>query len=114
MSIKAQLGGRPSLNATLVTQSVNSIAPIRLASVVLLASNWEGSESPYTQIVTIEGVTERSKVDLQPSVAQLEIFHDKDIAFSTENDDGVVTVFAVGDKPTQDYTIQATVTEVAL
>jgi hypothetical protein len=51
-------------------------------------------------------------VTLQPSVAQLEIFHDKDIAFTTTNDGGVVTVYAIGDKPTNDYVIQATIMEV--
>ena len=30
----------------------------------------------------------------------------------TENEDGVVTVYAIGDKPTQDYTMQAQITEV--
>jgi hypothetical protein len=65
-------------------------------------------------VVSIEGVTATSKVDLTPSVEQLDIFHEKDIAFTTENDGGVVTVFAVGDRPTNNYTIQAIVTEVAV
>ena len=59
-------------------------------------------------------MTPNSKVDLQPSAEQLAIFHDKDIAFSTENEDGVVTVFAIGDKPTKDYAIQATIMEVTV
>lgn len=81
-------------------------------AVTLLSSAWNGTASPYSQVVNIEGVTEHSKVDLQPSVAQLAIFHDKDLAFVTENEDGVVTVYAIGDKPTNDYTMQATITEV--
>ena len=84
----------------------------KIVSITLLASAWEGAEDPYTQVVSIEGVTENTKVDLQPSADQLAIFHDKDLAFVTENDGGVVTVFAIGDKPTQDYTIQATLKEV--
>ena len=40
------------------------------------------------------------------------IFHDKDLAFVTENEDGVVTVYSIGDKPTNDYTIQVSITEV--
>ena len=84
----------------------------RIVNITLLASAWEGDEDPYTQVVSIEGVTENTKVDLQPSADQLAIFHDKDLAFVTENDGGVVTVFAIGDKPTQDYTIQATLKEV--
>lgn len=85
---------------------------VKLTEIALPAANWKGGESPYSQVVAVEGVSVNSKVDLQPSVEQLEIFHDKDIAFSTENDGGVVTVYAIGDKPTSDYTIQATIMEV--
>lgn len=85
---------------------------VKLTEITLPAANWKGAESPYSQVVTVEGVSVNSMVDLQPSVEQLEIFHDKDIAFSTENDGGVVTVYAIGDRPTNDYTIQATITEV--
>ena len=87
-------------------------ASVKLTEIELPAANWKGATSPYSQVVTVEDVSVNSKVDLQPSVEQLEIFHDKDIAFSTENDGGVVTVYVVGDKPTSDYTIQATIMEV--
>ena len=85
-----------------------------ISQVTLLASAWQGTESPYSQVVTVDGVTAFSKVDLQPSVEQLTIFHNKDVAFVTENEDGVVTVYAIGDKPTQDYTMQAQITEVVV
>lgn len=87
-------------------------APARISSVTLRSSAWAGSDSLYSQVVTIDGITEYSKVDLLPSVEQLAIFHDKDVAFVTENEDGIVTVFAIGDKPTQDYTMQISITEV--
>lgn len=84
----------------------------RIATVTLLADHWQGEESPYSQVVQIEGVTENDQVDLTPSIEQLAIFHNKDLALVTENEDGVVTVYALGDKPTNDYTIQVTLTEV--
>lgn len=84
----------------------------RISEVTLLASAWTGADSLYSQVVTIDGITEYSKVDLLPSVEQLAIFHNKDVAFVTENEDGVVTVYAIGDKPTLDYTIQVSITEV--
>lgn len=84
----------------------------RLIETTLLASAWTGENSLYSQVVTIDGITEYSKVDLLPSVEQLAIFHNKDVAFVAENEDGVVTVYAIGDKPTQDYTMQAQITEV--
>ena len=83
-----------------------------IASVTLLRDKWNGDDSLYSQVVSIDGVTEYSKVDLNPTVEQLAIFRKKDIAFVTENEDGVVTVYCIGQKPTSDYTMQATITEV--
>jgi hypothetical protein len=88
------------------------VAPTRVVAVDLPSSAWVGDASPYSQVVSIDGVTPNSLVDLQPSVEQLEVFRNKDLAFTTENEDGVVTVYAIGDRPKNDYTIQATVTEV--
>lgn len=84
----------------------------RIAEVELLAANWVGETSPYSQVVNIEGVTEYSQVDLTPSIEQLIVFYEKDLGFVTENEDGVVTVYAIGQKPENDYTIQVTITEV--
>ena len=85
---------------------------VKLTTITLYADNWKGATSPYSQVGAVEGVSVNSMVNLQPSVEQLEIFHDKDLAFVTENEEGVVTVFAIGDKPANDYTIQATIMEV--
>ena len=84
----------------------------RVTDVELLSVNWIGEASPYFQVVDIEGVTPNSQVDLTPSIEQLTIFHDKDLGFVTENEDGVVTVYALGQKPENDYVIQVTITEV--
>lgn len=89
--------------------------PARLTDVTILASEWKAvAESLFAQVVNIDGATEYSKVDLLPSVEQLAIFHDKDVAFVTENEGGVVTVYAIGVKPTNDYTMQVYITEVAV
>ena len=84
----------------------------KIATVELKASAWVGEGSLYSQVVEIEGVTEHSQVDLTPSIEQLVIFYEKDLGFVTENEDGVVTVYAIGQKPANDYTIQVTITEV--
>ena len=86
----------------------------RIANVTLLASGWVGTASPYAQVVAIAGVTTNTQVDLTPSIEQLSIFYNKSLAFVTENENGVVTVYALGDKPTGDYVIQATLTEVTV
>ena len=85
-----------------------------ITEVVLRASEWEGTDGLWSQILTIDGVTMNSQVDLKPSAEQLAIFHNKDLAFMTENEYGVVTVYAIGVKPTQDYTMQASITEVVV
>lgn len=87
-------------------------ASARIANVDILANKWVGNASPYSQVVAVDGATENSQVDLTPSVEQLAIFYQKDLAFVTENDGGVVTVYAIGQKPANDYTIQVTITEV--
>ena len=98
-----------------VIKNTSIQAPMaKIGNVTILANKWEGAASPYSQVVTIDGVTENSQVDLTPSVEQLAIFHEKDLAFVTENEDGVVTVYAIGQKPENDYTIQVTITEVAV
>ena len=86
----------------------------RIGVVTLLADAWVGSNNLYSQVVSIEGVTEYSQVDLTPDVQQLMTFYEKDLSFVTENEDGVVTVYAIGQKPMNDYTIQVTITEVSV
>ena len=84
----------------------------KISTITLLSSKWEGTGSPYAQVVNVVGATENSKIDLNPTVEQLSIFHNKDITFVVENADGVITVYCIGQKPANDYTIQATITEV--
>lgn len=103
-------GGTGSTGGSESTGS-NGIAP-RIGYVTLLASEWVGSDNLYSQVVDVEGATENSQVDLTPNADQLAVFHEKDLAFTTENDGGVVTVYAIGQKPANDYTIQVTITEV--
>lgn len=85
---------------------------VKIGYVTLLASAWEGEGRVHSQVVSIDGVTPNSQVDLTPDVQQLAVFYNKDITFMTENSGGEVTVYAVGQKPTNDYTVQVTITEV--
>lgn len=107
------LGSSKEVILAVVEEALKRAAkPALIGEVTLFADRWVGEESPYSQVVEVAGVTENSQVDLTPSVEQLDTFYDKDLAFVTENDDGVVTVYAIGDKPANDYTIQVTITEV--
>lgn len=87
-------------------------SPSRVVNVSLPASKWAGSGNLYSQVVSIDGITENSQVNLTPSVEQLSIFYEKDVTFITENDGGTVTVYVIGQKPTNDYTIKASIVEV--
>ena len=64
------------------------------------------------ECIPLTNITENSKVDLQITSEQLAIFYEKDLSFVTENIDGVIYVFCVGNIPENDYEIQASVVEV--
>ena len=95
-------------------QVVTTGAIPSIGVVTLLADAWVGGNNVYSQVVSIKGVTKRSQVDSTPDAEQLAAFREKDLAFVTENEDGVVTVYAIGQKPNSDYTIQVTITEVSV
>ena len=102
---------QPSMEERVSVLEENKFAK-NINTITLASDNWVGDVSPYSQVVEIPGVTDHSKVDLQPSAEQLTIFYEKDLSFVTENEDGVVTVFCIGQKPANDYTMQVVVTEV--
>lgn len=104
--------------------SVDSFILPTPASITLLADAWqpvlddvtkEPIENRYYQPVKVDNavITPNSKVDLQPSPEQLAIFHEKDLTFTAINRGGNVRVCVVGQQPTNEYTIQVTVTEVS-
>lgn len=91
-----------------------AVGATRIVEITLLASAWvaDAALNTYSQVITIDGVTEFSKVDLQPSAEQLVTFRERAVTFTTENEDGTIVAYAVGTKPQHDYTVQATITEV--
>ena len=100
----------------LEASSIKSSKPVTTIS--LYGNKWKDTENAgiYTQNISeqlIGKITEYSKIDLQPTPEQLKQFHTKDVTFTTVNDNCVVEVYAIGVKPTNDYTdIQITITEV--
>lgn len=86
----------------------------KITNITLLAANWVGDSNPWRQVVTVNGVTSNSRVDLRATALQIVELQDNDIAFIAENDDGVITVYALGSKPDVDYIIQAEITEVVV
>ena len=97
--------------------SVDSFILPKPISVTIYADKWvQATDDRWYQTVTVDNaiITPTSKVDLQPNSEQLCVFHEKDLAFVTENENGVVSIYCVGQVPQNDYTIQATVTEVVI
>lgn len=95
-----------------ISASLNKLTKVQ--DITLLASNWVGNTNPWHQVVAVNGVTANSRVDLRATALQIVELQDNDIAFIAENDDGVITVYALGSKPDVDYTIQAEITEVVV
>ena len=103
--------------AILKTLTVNgtryNVTPVVPApSVTLLAEKWEGNGDKHQQVVAVSGATDHTKVDLQPESDQLAELRHLALSLVAENEGGVVTVYAVGNRPTKDYTFQVTLTEV--
>ena len=93
------LGGTNNWTPETVTDSSGNVIGVRNGQIV----NVNNAE-----------ITKRSKVDLQITSEQMVIFYQKDLAFVTENDDGVITVYCVGNIPEHDYRVQVAVTEVVV
>lgn len=90
-----------------------SVMPVIPATYINLpAAGWRGDSSPYSQVVALSGVTPYTKVDLQPTLAQIDTFYTQSLGFFAINEDCVVTVYSIGNKPTDDIVIQVTMTEV--
>lgn len=89
------------------------VAPIKYTSITLYADKWVETSSGYSQVVTINGVTANSKIDLQPSPDQLASLVDDEVSLTTANDNGTITVHAVGGTPSSDLTMQVLIMEVA-
>ena len=85
----------------------------RIANVELAAGAWVGSSEPYSQQVNISTVTASSKVDLQPTAHQIVSLQNSETSLMIENNGGTLICYAIGNKPTVNYTMQVLVQEVA-
>ena len=85
----------------------------RIATITLSKNSWGGSASPYSQVVSINTVTPATKIDLQPTVAQITSLQNDDIALMAENTNGTVKIYSFGGKPSSDMTMQVLLTEVS-
>ena len=111
---RLKIGDGETAYSSLPYMSVDSFV-LPKPAIVHLSTNWtKDVDNRYYQIVTVQNavVTPNSKIDLQISPENLTVFHEKDLAFVAENEDGVVRVYCVGQVPQNEYDLQCTVTEV--
>lgn len=98
-----------------VTAAKLSSGAIPFKASVTIDNSWVGSESPYTHAVSVSGytLTANSKVDIQPDAEAIaQLLDDEVSALYIGNNNGTLTAYAVGEKPTASLTLQVTVEEV--
>jgi hypothetical protein len=79
---------------------------------VELAPTWNrDAEGKYSQTLALDNITAHSRLDLHPTADMLAEFKQLGLVFVAENHSGVITVYSVGNMPTQAYTMQATIVE---
>ena len=103
----------PDIIEEILTRLDSVQASVSLSRTIELpVDGWIGDKSPYSQIVTIDGVTPRSMVNFKPTIEQIVQLTDDGVRLYSGNDNGVVTIYALDNKPTDDYTMEVLVSEV--
>ena len=92
----------------------STVSKPKLATITISASKWGGSTSPYSQVVSVNGVNANSKLDLQPTPNIIASLQDSETSLMLTNNNGVVTAWAIGNKPTENYTVDVLITEVTI
>lgn len=98
-SLRAEMSTTPTVKKTTIT---------------LYESAWIGDNEEYYQVVNMpkDSVTANSQVDMQITDEQMKIFREKEISFLVFNTGGTVTAKCYGVRPTQNYDVQVSITEV--
>ena len=95
-------------------QAAINACKVKKNTLSLPTASWTGS-GPYTQTVTITGITVNSKVDIQMDATALGVLIDSGTsAIWIENNNGTLTAKALGEKPNANLSVQVTITEVSV
>ena len=94
-------------------QTAINACKVKKNTISLPTASWTGS-GPYTQTVTITGITVNSKVDIQVDATALGVLIDSGTsAIWIENNNGTLAAKALGEKPNANLSVQVTITEVS-
>lgn len=101
----------PGENISIVNNKISAV--LYSITTTLMASNWLGTASPYTQRVTVTGGKATSQVNVQGDATAIQqMLDDGTNAIYIANNNGIFTAYAVGGKPTANLSIQMTVYDV--
>lgn len=79
---------------------------------VELTRDWVlDADGRYKQILPLDNITKYSRLDLQPDIYMLDEFRSLNLVFTTENINGVIVVYSIGNMPSTSYMMQATIIE---
>lgn len=80
-------------------------------AVITLGTEWTGDGPVYRQTVTIAGTDETTKVDMMKNTELMrQMYNDRIYALWVQNDNGVLTAFAYGGRPTAPLTVECELT----
>lgn len=107
-----QFGGGTTFSVELEGPFGSSGTGVKLTSLSAPAAAWKGAAGTYSQVAAAEGVSMNSRVDITLDAAQLDVLRNRQIVFLAGNSEGIVTLYALGDRPPVDLTFQAALMEV--
>lgn len=112
------LAGTESALTGLQLENVKYKVPVGDVKIgtITLSGIWSGT-GPYTQTVTVTGAVPgaNTRVDLQPSAAQLEALMAANVsALVIENNNGTLIAYSFDGYPSAAMTVQCTLTEVSV
>lgn len=84
----------------------------KIINTTISAASWVGT-GPYSQSLTIGSATASTKFDIQADVDTMSTILNNGYCMSIKNDNGLVTIYAIGTKPAVDLNVQLLSTEVS-
>lgn len=83
----------------------NGGSTIKIVTTTLYANLWVGSDNFYSQVVDIEGIPADYTGTVRLTPEQVKVFHGKDVAFMVGNENGIITVYLIGQLLMNDYDV---------
>lgn len=102
------------LNAAIeriITLEEKQAAELIVTEITLAADNWIEDTNLYTQTLEIPSASPTSQINLHPTPEQIIDLQNQNITLTVGNNNGVVTFYAINNKPTTDYNIIITITD---